>query len=142
MADDVVDVLIIGAGASAAAFAWSMADTRMRILCLEQGDWMNPADYPSTSKHWQVRRQIAYNQSPNIRQRDTDYPINEDESAVSVANFNGVGGGTILYSAHFPRFKPSDFRVKSLDGVADDWPLTYQDLDPYFAQNDKNMGVS
>ena len=72
MADDVVDVLIIGAGASAAAFAWSMADTRMRILCLEQGDWMNPADYPSTSKHWQVRRQIAYNQSPNTRQRDTD----------------------------------------------------------------------
>tara|TARA_E500000331_G_scaffold201152_1_gene193107 strand:+ start:43654 stop:45258 length:1605 start_codon:yes stop_codon:yes gene_type:complete len=142
MADDIVDVLIIGAGASAAAFAWSMADTRMRILCLEQGDWMNPAEYPSTTKHWQTRRQVAYNQSPNVRQRDTDYPINEDESAVSVANFNGVGGGTILYSAHFPRFKPSDFRVKSLDGLADDWPLTYQDLDPFFAQNDKNMGVS
>ena len=35
-----VDVLIIGSGASGAAVAWSLADTQMRILCLEQGDWM------------------------------------------------------------------------------------------------------
>jgi choline dehydrogenase-like flavoprotein len=34
-----VDVLIIGSGASGAAAAWSLADTKMRILCLEQGDW-------------------------------------------------------------------------------------------------------
>ena len=47
------DVLIIGAGASASAFAWSMADTRMRIVCLEQGDWVNPADYPSHDKDWE-----------------------------------------------------------------------------------------
>ena len=36
MANEPVDVLIIGAGASGAAFAWSMADTRMKILCMEQ----------------------------------------------------------------------------------------------------------
>ena len=36
---DKVDVLIIGSGASGAAVAWSLAETRMRILCLEQGDW-------------------------------------------------------------------------------------------------------
>jgi choline dehydrogenase-like flavoprotein len=142
MAEDIVDILIIGAGASSAAAAWSLADTKMRIMCLEQGDWMNPANYPSTKKHWQVLRNVEYNQSPNVRKRVTDYPINENESAVSVANFNGVGGGTILYSAHFPRFKPSDFKVRSLDGVADDWPVNYQTLEPYFSQNDRNMGVS
>ncbi len=142
MADDIVDILIIGAGASSAAAAWSLADTRMRILCLEQGGAMRPEEYPSTSKNWQVLRNVPYNQSPNIRRRDADYPINEDDSAVSVANFNGVGGGTVLYSAHFPRFKPSDFRVNSLDGVADDWPINYSTLDPYFTQNDLNMGVS
>ena len=38
-----LDVLIIGAGASGAAAAWSLAGTRMHILCLEQGGWMNPA---------------------------------------------------------------------------------------------------
>jgi choline dehydrogenase-like flavoprotein len=140
--EDIVDILIIGAGASSAAASWSLSDTKMRILCLEQGDWMNPADYPSTQKNWQVLRNVDYNQSPNVRNRQTDYPINEDDSAVSVANFNGVGGGTVLYSGHFPRMKPSDFKVRSLDGVADDWPVDYSMLDPYFAQNDRNMGVS
>jgi len=48
--NDPVDVLIIGAGASGAAVAWSLADTKMHILCLEQGAWMNPATYPSTPK--------------------------------------------------------------------------------------------
>jgi choline dehydrogenase-like flavoprotein len=37
--------------------------------------------------------------------------------------FNAVGGSTIMYAAHFLRFHPSDFRVKTLDGIADDWPL-------------------
>lgn len=37
---DKVDVLIVGSGASGAAVAWSLADTRMRIVCLEQGDWV------------------------------------------------------------------------------------------------------
>ena len=142
MPEDIVDVLIIGAGASSAAAAWSLSDTKMRIVCLEQGDWMNPADYPSTKKNWQIQRDTEYNQSPNIRCRDTDYPINEIDSDIAVANFNGVGGGTILYSGHFPRLKPSDFRTKSLDGVGDDWPIEYDLLEPYFAQNDRNMGVS
>lgn len=141
MAEDIVDVLIIGAGASSAAAAWSLSDTKMRILCLEQGDWMDPSEYPSNNKYWQVNRN-EFNQSPNGRKWDTDYPINEDDSAISVANFNGVGGGTVLYSGHFPRLKPSDFRANSLDGVADDWPIDYTTLDPYFAQNDRNMGVS
>src|SRR5512146_362668 len=118
-----VDVLIIGAGASGAAFAWSMAETRMRILCLEQGDWMNPADYPSTRRDWEVRMEREFSPNPNIRRRPEDYPINDDDSPISVVNFNGVGGSTILYAAHFPRPHPSDFRVRSLDGVADDWPI-------------------
>ena len=52
---DRVDVLIIGAGASGAAVAWSLAETRMHIVCLEQGDWPNPAQYPSTGRDWEAR---------------------------------------------------------------------------------------
>src|SRR4026208_1707181 len=43
--DDIVDVLIIGAGASGAAVAWSLAETKMHILCLEQGDWVKSAEF-------------------------------------------------------------------------------------------------
>ena len=142
MAEDTVDVLIIGAGASGAAVAWSLADTRMRIVCMEQGGWMNPADYPSTRRSWESEQNGAFAISPNVRQLPSDYPIDETDSAIAVANFNAVGGSTILYSAHFPRFHPSDFKVRSLDGVADDWPVDYATLEPFFAQNDHNIGVA
>jgi len=45
--DEIVDVLIVGAGASGAAVAWSLAETRMKILCLEQGDWIKSTEFPS-----------------------------------------------------------------------------------------------
>jgi choline dehydrogenase-like flavoprotein len=130
--NEIVDVLIIGSGASGAAVAWSLAETRMKILCLEQGDWMKQSDFPSNGRDWEARRYGDFDISPNRRGRDTDYPINEDNSAMKIANFNGVGGGTVMYTAHFPRMHPSDFRVKSLDGVADDWPIDYATLEPFF----------
>ena len=140
--DAIVDVLIIGSGASGAAVAWGLAETRMRILCLEQGDWIKPTDFPTHGPDWEARRYSDFHISPNRRARDTDYPINDSNSVIKVANFNGVGGGTILYMAHFPRLHPSDFRVRTLDGVADDWPIDYGTLEPYFAENDRMMGVA
>src|SRR5947209_52209 len=140
--NDPVDVLIIGAGASGAAVAWSLAETKMHVLCLEQGGWMNPAAYPSTGRDWEARAYGDYSPSPNIRARPEDYPINDDNSPIKVVNFNGVGGSTIMYTAHFPRLHPSDFRARTLDGVADDWPIDYDTLAPFFAENDRMMGVS
>jgi choline dehydrogenase-like flavoprotein len=142
MPEEPGDVLIVGAGAAGAAFAWSLADTRMNILCLEQGDWMNPADYPSTGTDWEARGQGDFGLSPNTRGRPEDYPVNDADSPISISNFNAVGGSTILYAAHFPRLKPSDFRVRKLDGVADDWPLDYARLAPYWDENDRMMGVA
>jgi choline dehydrogenase-like flavoprotein len=139
---DKVDVLIVGSGASGAAVAWSLADTRMRILCLEQGDWVKPTDYPSNGRDWEARLYSDFATSPNRRKRETDYPINDAASPIKVVNFNGVGGSTIMYTAHYPRLHPSDFKVKTLDGVAEDWPVDYETLEPFFAENDRMMGVS
>ena len=50
MADEPVDVLIIGAGASGAAMAWSLAETKMHIVCLEQGGHTNMLEYPSAGR--------------------------------------------------------------------------------------------
>jgi choline dehydrogenase-like flavoprotein len=142
VANDPVDVLIIGAGAAGGAIAWSLAETRMNIVCLEQGGWMDPAQYPSTRGDYESTHQSQFGLSPNGRRRAEDYPINDSESPIQVSNFNAVGGSTILYAAHFPRFHPSDFRVKTLDGVADDWPIDYRLLEPYYDLNAQMMGVA
>jgi len=140
MPSDKVDVLIVGAGASGAAFAWSLADTRMRIVCLEQGGWISQGEYPSNGLDWESREDFHID--PNVRARVTDYPINVSESAIRVANFNGVGGGTILYAGHFPRLHPADFKTRTLDGVGDDWPIDYATLEPYYNENDRITGVA
>ena len=92
MRNEPVDVLIIGAGASGAAVAWSLADTKMRILCLEQGDWPRSSDFPSASRDWEAQQSEDYSISPNRRGLAADYPINEDDSPIKIANYNGVGG--------------------------------------------------
>ena len=131
MTQDPVDVLIIGAGALGAAVAWSLANTRMRILCLEQGGLQDQQTFPTTGRNWEARRTGDFALSPNQRGLPEDYPINDDASPIKVTNFNGVGGGTVLYGAHFPRLHPSDFKVRTLDDVEDDWPVDYQTLAPF-----------
>ena len=138
----VPDVLIIGAGASGAAAAWNLSRKKLSVVCLEQGDFMDTDKYPSSRTDWELSKKSDYNVSPNVRELDSDYPINDTNSPISIANFNAVGGSTILYSGHFPRFHPSDFRVKTYDGVVDDWPIDYWQLEPYYNLNDKMMGVS
>ena len=56
--------------------------------------------------------------------------------------YNAVGGSTIIFAGAWPRALPSDFRVRSLDGVADDWPIDYFELLPYFYRTDRDFGVS
>ena len=65
--NEIVDVLIIGSGASGAAVAWSLAETRMKILCLEQGDWMKQSDFRSNGRDWKARRYGDFDISPNRR---------------------------------------------------------------------------
>lgn len=142
MSHDPVDVLIIGAGASGAAIAWSLLETRMRILCLEQGDHLHDADYPSRRSDYELSRYGEFSCDPNVRKLEQDYPVNSEDSCITPVNWNGVGGSTVNFLGHWPRMKPSDFRTRSLDGVAEDWPVDYETLAPFYDLNDENTGVS
>jgi choline dehydrogenase-like flavoprotein len=139
---DEPDVLIVGAGASGAAVSWSLAEAGFKVVCLEQGGWIDPASLPHHSTDWQTRRLTDFNPDPNLRGLPQDYPVNNRDSTFTPLMFNAVGGSTIHWSGHFPRYHPSDFRVKSLDGVGDDWPLDYFELEPFYDLNDRMIGVS
>lgn len=136
------DVLIIGAGASGSVAAYHLAKAGFSVVCLEQGKWVKQESYPGASNMYEVMRHKKWNPNPNIRMLESDYPVNSTESPISPLMFNAVGGSTINYAGHWHRFRPSDFRVRSLDGVADDWPITYKDLEPFYQQLDHELGVS
>jgi choline dehydrogenase-like flavoprotein len=139
---DRVDVLVIGAGASGAAFTWSLTQTGIQVMCLEQGGWADPKTYPATLDDWELHRRSDFSPDPNVRRLPADYPVNNTASPIAPLMYNAVGGSTIHWSAHFPRFRPSDFQVRTLDSVADDWPITYAQLEPFFDLNDRMMGVA
>jgi len=142
LTNETVDVLIIGAGASGAAIAWSLLETRMRIVCLEQGPHVADSQFPSRQQDYELARYAGFSCDPNVRKLRYDYPINVEDSCIAPVNFNAVGGSTINFLGHWPRMRPSDFRVGTLDGVADDWPIDYETLAPFYEVNDRNTGVS
>ena len=80
MEHEAVDVLIIGAGASGAAIAWSLLETKMRILCLEQGEHLSDADLPSRKEDYELSRYAEFSCDPNVRGLKQDYPINSKNS--------------------------------------------------------------
>ena len=142
MDEDHVDVLIVGGGAAGGVAGRRLAEAGLAVLCLEQGDWPDRADYPGATPEWELAAAKQWSSIPSVRNRPADYPLDLSDSDLGVVNFNGVGGGTILYAAQWPRMLPSDFVVRSTDGVADDWPLGYSDLLPFYERTDRQFGVS
>lgn len=136
------DVLIVGAGASGGISARYFAEAGLSVVCLEQGRWHDRSEFRGRSPDWEITGRKQWFPNPTVRDLPQDYPLNEDESDIAPLMFNGVGGSMILYAGVWPRMLPSDFKVKTLDGIADDWPLTYEELQPYYERTEAQIGVS
>ncbi len=142
MARREADVLIVGAGPSGSVAAHTLSSAGMNVVCLEQGDWTSPADYPGNRAEYELLVQKQWSWNPNIRRRPADYPLNVSGSDLDPLLFSGVGGSSIMFAAHWMRLKPSDFRLRSQEGICDDWPISYEDLHPYYNRIDQFLGVS
>ncbi|MFI5953832.1 GMC family oxidoreductase [Cryptosporangium sp. NPDC051539] len=137
-----VDVLVVGSGPGGAVATHTLATRGFSVVCLEQGDWVNTPDLPSTKPEFELLTRGAWSVWPNQRRSRADYPIDVADADADPIMFNGVGGGSIMYGAHWMRLMPSDFRVRTLDGAGDDWPIRYEDLEPFYGQVDRFIGVS
>lgn len=139
---DNLDVIIVGAGAAGAAAAWRLAAGGLKTACLERGGWQSENDFPAQADDWEIIRQTRWSPSPAQRRLPFDLEIDAKDSMIKPLACAAVGGSTIMWSCHFPRFHPSDFCTQTLDEVGDDWPISYDDLLAYYQLNEKMMGVS
>lgn len=136
------DVLVIGAGVSGSVVTHTLSKAGYKVICLEQGDWVNPSDFATNQPEWELLIQEQWSHDPNVRKLRSDYPLDNSDSDMTPVLYNAVGGSSIYFGAQWPRLFPSDFRVKSLDGVADDWPISYNELKPYYDEVDEFIGAA
>jgi choline dehydrogenase-like flavoprotein len=131
--DDAVDIVVVGAGAGGGVLAQRLARRGWRTVVLEKGPLWDPdRDWVSDEKgsgrlYWTDKRIISGND-----------PIQMGKNNSGV----GVGGSMTHFAGYVPRFHPSDFEVRTRDGVAVDWPISYDHLKASFERVERELPVA
>src|SRR5262245_49367430 len=126
------DVIVIGTGAGGGTLARHLAPSGKKILLLERGDWL-----PREPQNWLAQDVFVDNRyiSP-----DTWYDSSGKAFQPQVHYF--VGGATKFYGAALYRMRPQDFGdLRHHDGVSPAWPISYDELEPYYTKAEEMYEV-
>src|SRR5271169_6625614 len=143
---DEVDFVIVGSGAAGGVLAKELSSNGFRVVVLEQGPYLKEADFSHNELEVVLRHQLTNN--PDIQPttfRKT--PQETTKTQQSVLYGRCVGGSSVHFTANFWRFHEIDFRERSKVGEIPganlvDWPITYNDLEPYYTKVEWEVGVS
>ena len=166
------DVIVIGSGVAGALCAWKLSQLgNYRILILEAGNnaitraqriiFQNNMDAqgnrgdmfaPYNNLESRIFAPAPENSQleledqrgkPGVPPKELYYDYGNDTKHAFKAAYNRmVGGSTWSWRGNCPRFLPSDFKLKSLFGVGRDWPLDYNELEPWYCDAEWELGVS
>jgi choline dehydrogenase-like flavoprotein len=131
-AQEKVDAVIVGAGASGSVFAAVLAKAGRKVVIMDNGPGWRTADLIS-SDIW--GRRIKPAGAPFIL--EGKHPV-----SMGAQGGWGVGGAALHYFANFPRLLPNDFRIRSEHARAHDWPISYDDVAPFYDRVAQAVGVS
>jgi choline dehydrogenase-like flavoprotein len=146
---DLVDFVIVGSGAAGGVIARELARAGLSIVVLEQGKRYYPADFEHDElKYWFIGG-IATDpvRNPQTFRRSATEQAQRPLVRTPLWYARGVGGTTLHYTANYWRFREIDFRERSVLGEISgtgfaDWPITYDELEPYYTKVDWEIGVS
>lgn len=128
------DVCVLGGGITAAMVAEKLTEERdVRVVVVEAGNKI----FNLPERFERRRRFLEYGENP--------YPNDHirSQSAHGIQSRSmAVGGLALHWGGTTPRFTPEDFKVKSLYGVGDDWPISYEDLEPFYQEAEERIGVA
>jgi gluconate 2-dehydrogenase alpha chain len=150
-----VDVAVIGLGAAGGVAVLPLARAGLKVAGIEAGGWMDPHSFKPDEIHNNVRRLVtsvpkAQQEIPTVRSS----PLAPARQAPVHPMMNAIGGTSIHYWAQSWRLKPWDFKTRSetikryglraipAGSTLEDWPIDYDDLEPFYDTVEYEIGVS
>jgi choline dehydrogenase-like flavoprotein len=128
-----VDICIVGAGAGGSVLAQRLARAGWRVVIIEAGPFWHPdedwvSDEAGSHELYWTQKRIIGGADP--------IELGKNNSG------RGVGGSMIHYAGYTPRFHPSDFHTRTLDGVGADWPIDYDEIRPHYETVERELPVA
>ena len=131
--EDEIDLVIVGCGAGGSVLLQRLARAGWRVAALDAGPFWDPdTDWVSD----EAGSHHLYWTDPRVIDGSDPVPMGSNNSG------RGVGGSMVHYAGYTPRFHPSDFATRTLDGVGADWPVSYPELRPYYEQIEQELPVA
>lgn len=154
-----VDVVTIGAGWTAAILAWKLTEAGLNVVSIEQGParWANPHfQHNHDALRYTIRKAMMFNlgQETWTWRPDPGMPSLPIRQYGAFHPGQGLGGAGIHWAAEYWRFYPTDFKYRTHHiekygedrlpegSRVQDWPVSYEDLEPFWAQSDYDIGIS
>jgi choline dehydrogenase-like flavoprotein len=137
-----VDVCVVGAGPAGALAANRLADRGHEVVVLEAGP-----RFDRSERRERMERAIRPAHGAQAvwdmgGERDAYTSSGESFYPLNVTRVKGVGGSTLHWQGMVMRLHESDFERHTRDGVGADWPIGYADLEPYYAEAERALGVA
>ncbi len=154
-----VDVVTVGAGWTSAIMGWKLGAAGKQVVAIEIGEarWANPdfAHNHDPLRH-EVRKALMY----DISKETWTWRPNAGAPSLPIRQYGsfhpgrGIGGASVHWTSQFWRFLPADFQHRShniqrygknkipADMTVQDWPITYDQLEPYYDKVDYDIGAA
>jgi len=146
-----VDFVIIGSGASGGVIAKELSTAGFDVVVLEQGPYRRAGDFRHDELAVQFLGEMTSHPSwsdPQTFRRSASEQATVQANGPPTALYaRGVGGSSVHFTANYWRMRPVDFNERSLLGEISgtgfaDWPISYEELEPYYSRVDWEIGVS
>lgn len=137
------DVCVIGSGAAGGMMAKELCEGGAKVILLEAGESVPPSRFRTHCWPYELRfRGLRGEKQEPFYPADLKNTIQyETEDQVSVDRIRVVGGRTLHWNAVVLRYSRADFRERTLNGIEEDWPLSYDELAPYYDRVERMIGV-
>lgn len=145
-----VDFVIVGSGAAGGTLAMELSVAGFSVVVLEQGPFEKSSDFTHDELHHIFYQKYLGGQKgenpQTFRQSESDEAVIQDYPP-PLLYARMVGGSSVHFTANYWRFRDIDFNERSVLGPISgtgfaDWPISYDDLEPYYTEVEWKIGVS